>query len=69
MIVNLGMSCGQGRLVLTGDFLGQGDRFVLADALRDQRGEWTRADLTGDGLAVRVPAGQAQLLSIEAATN
>ena len=69
VIVNLGMSCGQGRLVLPDDFLGQGDRFVFADALQDQRGEWTRADLTGNGLAVRVPAGHAQLLSIEAASS
>lgn len=69
VVVNLGASCTQARLVLPEDFLGAGERFVLEDRLRDQRGEWPRAELTGDGIALRVPGGSAQLFSVAAAAE
>jgi hypothetical protein len=69
VIVNLGTSCAQGRLVLAAEFLGSGERFVFDDALRDQRGESARADLTGAGFVARVPGGHAQILSITAAAD
>jgi hypothetical protein len=68
VVANLGMSCAQGRLVLGDPFLGPGERFVLDERLRQQRGTWSRAALSSDGIAVRVPAGSAQIFSITAAS-
>ena len=66
VVVNLGSTMAQGQVDVEDDLPAAGDTVVFEDQLAGNRYRWSRSDLVGRGLYVRLDPGQAHLFAVSA---